>query len=166
MKLGVHSQGHFRGRCQEGVDVGLENVFLGIDVRVEIGEIRLLEDSVLIVGSHIHEVIHLLASTCHVDVEVLVESPVLEQKIVPVHVRIGVRIHMVHGVRDFLLGVVGILSSGLKSLVECVHEGDGIGSFRNFGGLGGTGLDPYIDGHPLGVASALCRDDHDSVGSP
>ena len=23
----------------------------------------------------------------------------------------------------------------VKSLVECVHEGDGIGSFRNFGGL-------------------------------
>ncbi len=165
MQLGVHLQRHARGFGGVGRDVGLEEVFLRIDIRVELRSGGGTHDTVLVEGRGIEEVVDFLGAACHVEVEVLVEGAALEEHIVPVHIGINVGIESQFGPHDFFAGVTWIFAACGTSLVIGFHESYTVGDLRDARRGRYAQLGPHVDGHLLRIAAVLGGDDHHAVGA-
>ena len=165
VQLGVHLQRYAGGLGGVGRDIGLEQVFLGVDVGVEFRGFGLAHDAVLVVDRGVEEVVDLLGSARHVEVEVLVEGAVLEQHVVPVDVGVDVGVESQFGSHDLLVAVIGLFAARGAGLVEGLHVGDAVGDLRNAGRGRGAELGAQVDGHFLRVAAVFRGDDHHAVGS-
>ena len=129
VQLGVHFQRHARRRRGVGRDVGLEEVLLRVDVRVVFRNIGLADDAVLVIGRGVEEIVELLGTARHVEVEILVERSVLEEHVVPVDVGIDIRIEPQPRTHDLLVAVTRRTSARETGLVVGLHEGDAVGDF-------------------------------------
>ena len=165
VQLGVHLQRYARGFGGVGRDVGLEKVFLRIDVCVELRGGGGAHDTVLIKRRGIEEIVDLLGPARHVEVEVLVEGAVFEKHVVPIYVGINVGIEPQFSAHDFFAAITWILAARGTGLVVGLHEGYTVGDLRNAGRGRGAELGAQVDGHFLRVAAVFRGDDHHAVGS-
>lgn len=102
-QLRVHLQTHAGRSGELRADVGLEKVFLRIDVGVEFRLRGLLQDTVFVEDRSIEEIVDHLAAAPHIEIHVLVDRKILEKHRIPVIVGIDVGIEPVARARDLLV---------------------------------------------------------------
>ena len=149
------------------VDVVLEGVLHHVDSIAEREEVLapVAEHTRLVIHGQVHEVGDLAGSAADVEVDLLVEGVVAEDLVVPVHVRVDVRVEPLPCAFDPLLGEEHVACTLVcHGLVEEFHVPGSVNEFRQPGRGRDVGLDPESDDRPVKVAPALGRDDHHTVG--
>ena len=173
VELGVHAQAHARRARQLCGDVALEDVFLGVDVGVELRFRGAAHDAVFVVDRGVEEIGDLRSAAPGVDVETLVPGHVLEQHLVPVVVGKDVGVEAPARPFDLLLGVIGFEiaalgkgRSGPERFVESLHVGHAVGDLLHACRHRDARFGPDVDRQFLGVAALLGGDDQHAVGAP
>ena len=169
-QLRVHLQTHAGRSGELRADVGLEKVFLRIDVGVEFRLRGLLQDTVFVEDRSIEEIVDHLAAAPHIEIHVLVDRKILEKHRIPVIVGIDVGIEPVARARDLLVRKVLHISfarrgAGAQRLVVVLHVSHAVGDVLHARRHRNARLETNVDRHLLRLAAVFGGNDHYAVGA-
>ena len=154
--------------CHVKVDVVLEGKTRIVDIVVERVELltAVAQHTRLMAQVEVHEVNDLMRTTANVHVGLLVERGILEDLLIPVHIRKHVRVDVVTGVGYLLVCVErAAVTLIVHSLVVELHELGTFDKFRLRGGHGDIALYTEANLRLLKVGTALRGDDKHAVGT-